>query len=120
MLQVSWKRCADLPVVLSSPHVVKIGEDVYAGGGMADSPVINDLFKYNISQDIWTPLPPCRMFNYGLTTLNNELIAIGGQKNLQTTNAVETLRNGEWIQVLPPMPTPRSHLSTVLLLEVLQ
>ena len=85
------------------------------GGGMVDKKAVMDdrVFKYDFSKDVWTPLPPCGTFHHGLTTLNSELIAVGGKARGQATNAVRTYRDGEWKEVLPPMPTPRWSLSTV-------
>ena len=114
-LQVHWKRCADLPVAFSAPHVVKIGEDVYVGGGIVeDKAVMADcVYKYTFSEDVWEKLPACKTLNHGLTTLNNELIVVGGTRYGLATNAVRTFRDGEWKKVLPPMPTPRWSLATV-------
>ena len=96
-LQVSWKRCADLPVAFSAPHVVKVGEDLYVGGGMGDrdAAMADCVHKYNFSKDVWTHLPPCKTFRHGLTTLNSELIVVGGMARGQATNAVRTFRDGE-------------------------
>ncbi len=95
--------------------MVKIGEDIYAGGGVSkeNSVMVDCVFKYNIHQDVWTSLPPCETCYHGLATLNSELIAIGGVKFSQAKNAVRTFRDGEWKAVLPLMPTPRWNLSTV-------
>ncbi len=95
--------------------MVKIGEDIYAGGGITDSNAVmaDHVFKYNLHQDIWTSLPPCETTFHSLTTLNSELIAIGGIISGQTTNAVRTFRDGEWKEILPSMPTPRRSLSTI-------
>ncbi len=66
-----------------------------------------------MDQEIWTSLPPCPAIQYGLTTLNSELITIGGQVQNRTLATAYTFRGDEWIEVLPPMPTPRCLLSTV-------
>ncbi len=95
--------------------MVKIGEDIYAGGGMTDGKTNLDycVFKYNLRQDIWTSLPSCITYGHGLTTLNSELIVIGGVISGPATNAVQTFRDGEWKALLPPMPTPRWGLFTL-------
>ncbi len=97
---------------MSAPQVVKIGDYVYVGGGMTRGSDVN-VYKFSITQDIWTPLPPCPTFHHGLTTLNSELIAIGGQVNNKVSNTALTFRNGEWIKILPSMPTSRYFLSAV-------
>ena len=84
---------------------------MYVGGGYTKTGAI---MKYILSQDTWMPLPPCPTYQHGLATLNEELIVIGGRvDSLETrTNKVHTFRNNIWMEVLPPMPTPRSLLST--------
>ena len=72
------------------------------------------IMKYTLSQDAWMPLSPCLTYQHGLATLNEELIVIGGNVGSPGTriNKVYTFRSNDWMEVLPPMPTPRSLLST--------
>ena len=67
---------------------------------------------FNMQQETWTPLPPCPTIEHGLTTLDGELIAVGGKMKNEDVNTVYTLRNTTWTEALPPMPTPRHFLST--------
>ena len=109
---MSWTKCENIPLAASSPEVVKIGDCVYVGGGMHRSEE-SSVFQYNIPKGTWSTLPPCPTVQQGLATLNRQLIAIGGSVSSNITNATYTFKNNEWVQDLPPMPTPRCLLSTV-------
>ena len=95
----------------SVPQVVKIEDYVYVGGGMGKG--IGEVLLFNIREDTWTPLPPCPTREQGLTTLDSELIAVGGRVNNEDVNTVYTFRSNTWTEVLPSMPTPRAALSAV-------
>ena len=100
-----------MPVGRSAPQVVKIEDCVYVGGGMGKD--IGEVLLFNIRKDTWTPLPPCPTIQHGLTTLDSELIAVGGRIGDADVNTVYIFRGNTWTEVLPPMPTPRSNLSAV-------
>ena len=88
---------------------------MYAGGGYAKPDDSDAIVKYSLSQDAWIPLPPCPTYQHGLATLNEELIVIGGKgrdSSHRGTDDVYTFRSNDWMEDLPPMPTPRSLLST--------
>jgi N-acetylneuraminic acid mutarotase len=86
---------------------------VFVGGGFRRKADSLDIFRYNINDNTWTTLPRCPAFHQGLTTLNGELISIGGVHLREATNISYTLKRGRWKEVLLPMPTPRYLLSTV-------
>lgn len=113
---MSWRRCADLPVATSAPHVVRIGNHVYVGGGYRNPGAIKTIFRYSIKKDSWSSLPPCPTYQHGLTKLNGRLVAVGGTlvgaSGINTSKAL-TLQDGKWKEVLPPMPTARCLPSTV-------
>lgn len=110
-----WRRCADLPVAISAPQVVRIGDCVYVGGGYRKPGAIKAVFCYNLLRDTWTALPHCPTYQHGLAKLSDELVAIGGILTGplgEITNKVMTFRDGTWKEVLPLMPTQRCLLST--------
>ena len=98
-----------MPVSISSPQIVKISDFVFVGGGFLN----RYIFQYSINDDAWTTLPQCPATEQGLTTLNGELISVGGKNSQRITNIVYTFSDGQWKKVLPAMPTPRFHFSTV-------
>ena len=86
---------------------------MFVGGGNRDCTEGQTVFQYSISENTWTTLPQCPASHQGLTTLNGELVSVGGMVSQRATNIVYTFRDGEWKEDLPPMPTPRYLLSTV-------
>ena len=112
-MRVSWKRCADLPVAVSTSPVVKIGDNVYVGDGLRQNGEDSSIFKYNYTLDTWTRLPQSPTGQHALATLNEELISVGGRVSGRATNILYTFRDDMWQEVLPPMPTPRFLLSAI-------
>ena len=111
---MTWNRKAKLPIATSSPQIVRIADHVYVGGGFRiNSDTKHTVFKYSIQDDIWDTIPFCQTAQYGLATLNDELITVGGKLSGMATNSVYTFRNGAWVKLLPPMPTPRYLLSII-------
>ena len=111
-----WRRCADSPVSNSMSPIVKLGDDVFVGCGLRKPTDSHAIYKYSISGDTWSQLPDCPTFHHGLATFNNELLVVGGlarRGNMGATNAVYTLRDDTWQQILPHLPTPRYFLSTL-------
>ena len=110
---ISWKTCADLPAKLSSAKTALINGKVYCGGGVADGDNRYIVYRYDLSQDNWTTLPPLPVRYFGLGQLNGKLVAVGGIKksNNQRTDEVYTYdeRSNEWKHTIPPMPTARDN-----------
>jgi hypothetical protein len=108
-LEVTWQRAANIPTATSSPRIVKIKDFVFVGGGNH----MTSIFRYSIIRDKWITLLQCPAYHQGLTTLNEELISVGGRSSQGVTNTVYTFRDEEWKEVLPPILTPRMHLIAV-------
>ena len=107
-----WRRGADLPVAMYRPHLVKIGNNIYCGGGYTGKVETSRLvFKYDPTADTWSPLPPCPTYNHGLSELDNALVSLGGIKHYIPTNSVYKFQDPNWVTCLPPMPTARFDLS---------
>ena len=111
-MKINWRRCTDSPVTNAIPPTVKIGDNVYVGYGLRKREDEKTIFKYSLTHDTWSRLPDCPTFQHGLATLDGELIVIGGRAGGLVSNKVYTFRDDKWQQVLPPMPTPRIHLSS--------
>ena len=114
--KVKWRRGADLPVAMSRPHLVKIRNNIYCGGGDTDNvDTARLVFKYNPTADSWSALPPCPTSNHGLSELSNKLVSVGGvmynAAGFTPTNSVYTFQDPNWVTSLPPMPTARFYPS---------
>ena len=104
-----WRRGADLPVAMSSTHLVKIRNNIYCGGGYGKVDTSRLVFKYDPTADTWSPLPPCPTRQHGLSELNNALVSVGGinpnAPGATPTNSVHEFQDPNWVTSLPPMPT---------------
>ena len=114
--KVKWRRGADLPVAISRPHLVKIRNNIYCGGGGTGKVDTDRLvFKYDPTNDSWSALPPCPTRGHDLSELSNELVSVGGVMHNAAgptpTNSVYTFQDPNWVTSLPPMPTARFHPS---------
>ena len=67
--------------LLCAKHMqaVLINDTVYIGGG--DTPyedIGSPVLKYDLSQDIWSPLPLCPVYSFGVGRLVVKLVTVGG------------------------------------------
>ena len=111
-----WRRGADLPVAMARPHLIKIRNNIYCGGGFTGKKDTERLvLKYDPTADTWSPLPPCPTYAHGLSELDNALVSVGGvmynAPGLTPTNSVYKFQDPNWVISLPPMPTARFELS---------
>ena len=61
------------------PEVVTLKESVYVGGGNSISGREDQMVMvYDISRDQWNILPQYQFCRFAMTTLNNQLLVIGG------------------------------------------
>ena len=71
------------------------------------------MYRYTISTDKWLSLPPCPSAYSALVIIDNELTAVGGVSGGNRTNKLSTLRQGQWVEVYPPMSRARSSAACV-------
>ena len=107
-----WRRGADLPVTMFRPHLVKIRNNIYCGGGITGKVDTERLvLKYDSIADTWSPLPPCPTRYHGLSEFDSALVSVGGIMHnatcLTPTNSVYKFQDPNWVTSLPPMPTAR-------------
>ena len=94
------------------PEAIVLDEKVYVGAGSSSSYFRNNVVMvYNIPNDKWSLLPAYKYYWFGMTSLDNKLVLVGGVTQLDyRTNQLgiwnEELNN--WIHTLPSMPTARS------------
>ncbi len=101
-----------MPVAMAYPHVVKINNDIYAGGGYSETHTYT-ICRYSPAGDLWTALPKCPTRTFGLTEIECKPVLIGGIPVTRRVadgpcNDVYTLEESrEWRKTLPPLPTAR-------------
>ena len=117
--KLKWRRGADLPVAMSRPHLVKIRNNIFCGGGITgNSSTARLVFKYDPTADSWSALPPCPTHSHGLSELSYTLVSVGGVMHDDVshtpTKSVYIFQDPNWVTCisLPPMPTARYNLST--------
>ena len=104
IIKIKWQRCTDSPVTNAIPQTVKIDDNVYVGHGLRKRNEDQTVFKYSLTQDTWSRLPPCPTNHYGFASLDEELILVGGNfrgSRHQPTNAVYIFRDNTWRQGPP-------------------
>jgi len=78
--KMEWKQKDSLPVEMISHHIVRIGNNVYCGGGFTGKVSTDRLvFKYDCKEDKWSKLPICPSLHFGLTQLDEKLVTVGGR-----------------------------------------
>ena len=107
-----------MPCVMSSLQSVRLGEDVFVGGGDTGSLGDDDaqtVYQYHPPTDQWVPLPQYECVWFAMATLINKLTLVGGFNTstplYKVTNQIavwdtEGISRG-WTHPYPPMPTPR-------------
>ena len=77
---MEWKQKKDIPVAMNAHHIVRIGNNVYCGGGFTGRVSTDRLvFKYVCEEDKWSQLPRCPSLHFGLTQLDEKLVTVGGR-----------------------------------------
>ncbi len=115
-VQLSYSRCSEAPVKMSSGRAVTINGKVYYGGGFCDdSDYMCYVYCYDPPQDVWSTLPRLSLCYFGLGEVKGELVAVGGvDSSSSRSNVVHVFNKGRnWKRTIPPMPTSRSSPAVV-------
>ena len=90
---------------------MRIGSNIYCGGGFTGNDDTARVFQYNPKQDTWSQLPICPTRYFGLTQLDGKLVIVGGEHHAQIIpiNDVYVFQESEtWENsIIPPLPTAR-------------
>ena len=115
-LQLKWRRGPDMPFKMGGfVQSVRIQDTVYIGGGDAGINSENNkiIMAYNISTEKWTTLPPYRAIDFGMTTVDNELVLLGGEESNRTSKVIGVWKADAnlWAHPYPDMLITRSRCS---------
>ena len=81
-------------------------------GNSAYFPYGHDVYSYTVLENKWTKLQECKYEYFAMAVINDTLTTIGGEAHLGAfTNTLLSLSGRLWEEVLPPMPTKRTHPS---------
>ena len=65
---------------MNAHHIVRIGNNVYCGGGFTGKVSTDRLvFKYDHKEDKWSKLPTCSSLHFGLTQRDGKLVTVAGR-----------------------------------------
>ena len=109
---------------MESPQSVRLGEDVFVGGGDTDSPSDDHehyVYRYHPPTDQWGRLPQYECMSFAMAILTNKLTLVGGYTKSTLPNKVTVCKvtnqiavwernkgmSWEWTHPYPPMPTSR-------------
>ena len=119
-LTLKWRRCRDMPCGMAELQSVRLGEDVFVGGGSTGSLTLSDdqhtVYQYHPPTDQWMPLPRYEYVRFAMAILTNRLTLVGGYSTstpAHVTNEIAVWdkkwlsKRYEWKHPYPPMPTPR-------------
>ncbi|XP_064389668.1 kelch-like protein 17 [Halichondria panicea] len=114
-LTLKWRRGKDMPIKIGyTVQSVVIGDTAYVGGGSADN-YRNMCTVMKLEQDQWTKLPEYTAKWFGMTSLANRLVLVGGRDPKKNTpsNQLSVLESGEWTHPYPPMNIARQSSTAV-------
>ena len=105
-----------MPVEMTRPQAVMIGEKVYIGGGSIESAEDDhQVLQYDPSRNEWSRLPPHQVTFFGMVQFIGHLITVGGKTPCGGGNTGKVYRfveeSQKWEEFLKPMPTGRVCLS---------
>lgn len=88
---------------------------VFIGGGSTamGSHYDRAVIKYNTDSEEWVTLPPYRTSHFGMTTLKDQLVLIGGKEEGNVTKILAVWSEPIWIHPFPPMSTARYGCSAI-------
>ena len=94
------------------PEAVIVEEKVYVGAGNTFNGlnVTSTVMVYNITNDEWSLLPVYDYYWFGMTSLDNKLVLVGGvTKGTEDRTNMLGVWDDKWVDtMLPSMPTARS------------
>ena len=112
---LEWRRAKDMPSPMEVyPEAVVMKGKVYVGGGTVEKFSSGTVMVYDIEHDNWSVLPKYNYFWFCMTTVNDQLVLVGGTANERTNLlGVWNEESQEWTHPFPPMNVARSGASAV-------
>ena len=118
-LKFKWKLGKDMPFDMTH-HIqaVVIGDNVYFGGGYTiKSYNMGFVLVYELCTGLWTTLPCYKNWTFGMASMNNQLVLVGG-KSISTERDTNILgawdeESQTWTHPFPDLPTPRNESSVI-------
>ena len=96
-------------------QAIVIGRNIFVGSGLG----VNDttVMVYSLKTGTWTTLPPYQSYFFGMSTVDNKLVLVGGEKTSsgKVTNVLGMWdeQSQTWTHPFPAMRTARHCLSVI-------
>ena len=104
-LKIQWRKAKDIPLNdMYWANAVILNGMVYCGGNDISS---YTPAQYNPESGEWSVLPKARVGGFSMTSLNGQLVLVGGDDNKIT------VWDTGWVHPYPAMPTVRSQSAAV-------
>jgi hypothetical protein len=71
------------------------------------------VFSYRHQNQQWSQFPDNPNPDCGLVVVNGALTSVGGCTTQSTNALLSLMENGRWVDIFPPMPTPRCLVACV-------
>ena len=65
------------------------------------------IYSYRLDKDKWKKHSECSHVNPGLVIINDLLTTVGGKEGDRPTNKLCSWKGTKWVEMFPPMKTPR-------------
>ncbi len=120
----AWARLQDMPTRVTHLNPAIDGNTLWLAGGFKGKhpgPTTNEVWKYDITADTWSPGPPLPepRAGGGLAIVGRELHYFGGYKPDRDTNPADhwslSLDGGKEWQREADLPVPRGHVCAAVL-----
>ncbi len=112
---LEWEEWPSLPVKMSDARSVYLNGTLYVGGGFTDEPGYRadaSLYSFKPGVDSTWTVTDTPTYYYTLVVHDSELLLVGGREypTQEITNKVFTMRDGQFVEALPPMKERRESL----------
>ena len=115
---LKWEEWPSLPLDIRRASSAYLNGTLYVGGGTTAEPGVRaDAALYSFKPGVystWT-VTNTPTFGYTLVAHDSELLLVGGREypTFEITNNIFTMRDGQFVEVLPPMKERRLSPSAV-------
>ena len=100
---------------VNAPEQMSRGAAVVYGHQACFMPVgSHKVFSYRHQNQQWSQLPDNPNPDCGLAVVNGALTSVGGCTTQPTNALLSLMENGRWVDIFPPMPTPRCLAACVI------
>ena len=116
LTSLEWEEWPSLPVSMIQASSVYLNGTLYVGGGSTtDFRAVVSLYSFKPGVDSTWTVTDTPTYRYTLVAHDSELLLVGGYEGTthEITNKVFTMKDGQFVEALPPMKETRGSPSAV-------